>query len=138
MDYLTIGNDLFPIDDRLDVGEIRVQVGAVRPKAIIPPYNLMDEVYTARCAEWAKNNFHNNPKVGIVVPKVVRHRAVQLIRLFQRSDYEPLIFHQEFPLIAWLPSLKKHFLDEQWYHACGVDLLIFHGVPGRWTRGDFL
>ena len=137
MEHLTIGNDLFPIGDKLNTEEIEIQINAVHPKALIPPYNIKDEIYTARCAEWTRLHFPN-VKTGIVVPAVIRSRAVQLIRLFQKTGYEPIIFHQEFPLIPWLPSLKKHLNENQWYHACGIDLLIFHGIPGHWTRGDML
>jgi len=135
--YLAIGNDLFPISDSLDTEEIKLQLDAVNPKAIIPPYDLMSETYTARCAEWAKNNFPDRD-VGVVIPTVHRPRAIQLIRLFQRSDYRPIIFHQNFPIIPWLPSMKRHLNDDQWYHLCGIDELAFVGVPGKWTKGDLL
>lgn len=130
-------NDLLIITDNLTTEEITKKIRGSHPKALIPPFHLKDEVYTARCAEWVKNNFPSF-KVGIVMPLVVRNRATQLLKLFQKEKYTPIVFHQDFPIIPWLPSLKKHLKESQWYHTCGMDINLFTGVNGHWTRGEML
>jgi len=135
VEYLEIGKDLFLISE-IPIDEIEIQLKAIKPRAIIPPFRLSDEAYTFRSAEALRHRFPLQ-KVGIVLPRAERGRLIKLMKA-SHLQFEPIVFHQQIPLIQWAPSMDKHFSPNQWYHFCGLDRYVKWNYPGIWTRGDEL
>jgi len=122
----------------LDIDEWFKEVEAINPRAVIPPYNILNPDHTTKCADMARMRLDN---VGVVVAGRKEVERNEFFLWAQEQGYAPIVIlpHARFTRQRQIMQLSvpKYINRDTWIHlpepVWDFDETAW---PGEYTTGE--